>query len=159
MRYLVMVILVLLIFANPVCAEEYEISVTQVGENLFWEPEQEVFIQTEYCFVDLGSAKVLLQANGYSGLLVISEKTRCDVKNFFGKTQLDPGKYSITVTREDENWYAIEGKSAALNTSDCRALIKSAPAELLIDENATAKLTFANETCQVKGIYSKIEVN
>ena len=151
-------LLLSIIIPSVSVAEEYAITVTQVGGNLFWEPEREIYIQTEYCFVDIGTKEVVLNIVDEAGSLIISDKTSCEIKNIFGKAQLEAGAYTITVSREDDNWYTIDGQEAALNTEGCLGSVENVAAELTVEENGSGTLKLADEECSVKGIYSKATV-
>ena len=156
--FLLAVFLGATLFSVTVCAEEYEINVVQKGGNLFWEAEQELFIQTEYCFVDVGTTQARLQMESESGILIFSEKSRCAIKGLFGKSELAEGTYTLDVTREDDNWYVIDGKNAALNTENCLAAADGSRATLTIDAAGGGVMSVENEECSIAGIYSQAQL-
>lgn len=161
MKNVAMALLVLLMISSPAFAVEYEVNVVQKGGNLYWAETEQMYIQTEYCFESAEAAVVLLRMDGDSGEITFKNSGgKCDVKMIYGQTELETGRYPIRVTREDDDWYGIVGKSMALNTNGCLTLVDNMQASLQMNEDGTAILSIpeADEECTVEGVYSKAQL-
>jgi hypothetical protein len=104
--------------AGPVLAENYEVSLARKGSNVYKIDGKDIIIQTRYCYVYAYSEEAIFKASGYGGeLIVFDSKDKCDVKAVFGLSKQKPGKYVVTVSREDDDWKAVRkvrrGDSAA----------------------------------------------
>ncbi len=140
-------------------AEEYEVQVMRQGGNLFLVAEQDIYIQTEYCFEDVDNTTVLLRTGDNGGELIFSESGRkCDIKMIYGKTQLEAGEYSINVSRDDDNWYGIVGQAAALKTNGCLGQVTDVAATLTMNAEGTGTLAVDDEECTVEKVYSETEI-
>ncbi len=161
MKNMAVVLLVLLMVSSPAFAVEYEVKVVQKGGNLYWAETDQMYIQTEYCFASAEAAVVLLRMDGDSGEITFKKSGgKCAVTMIYGQTELEPGRYPIKVTREDDDWYAIVGKNMALNTNGCLTLVENMQASLQMNEDGTATLSIpdADEECAVEGVYSKAQL-
>lgn len=161
MLRVIMMSVFLLIFSSTVWAEEFELDVVRQGANIFAVTAEDLFIQTEYCFESVTSARAVLRfAETESMLIFTDQKSQCDVRMVYGRSQLEPGDYKVSVTRDDENWYGIVGDEAALKTNGCLSLVEDAEAKLIINADGTGTLSIpsADEECQVEGVYSKAEL-
>ena len=155
------VLLAFLMTSSSVFALEYQVNVVQKGGNLYWAATEKMYIQTEYCFESADPAVLLLRIDGDSGEITFTESGRkCDVKMIYGQAQLEAGKYSIKVSRDDDNWYGIVGKNMALNTSGCLSLVDDMQASLQMNADGTGILSIpdADEKCAVEGVYSKAQL-
>ena len=161
MKITIMVFLVILLSGSSLFAAEYQVNVVRRGGNLYWAETEKMYIQTEYCFESSDSAVVTLRIDGDTSDITFAESgDKCDVKMLYGRTQLKAGKYSIKVSREDDNWYRIMTKSVALNTAGCLSLVDNMRADLQVKDDGTAILSLpeADEECTVTGIYSKAQL-
>src|SRR3546814_8952718 len=71
--------------AGPVLAENYEVSLTRKGSNVYKIDGKDIIIQTRYCYVYAYSEEAIFKASGYGGeLLFFDSKDKCDVKAVFG---------------------------------------------------------------------------
>ncbi|MCK5681452.1 hypothetical protein KAI46_11650 [bacterium] len=153
-----MVFLVILISVTPLLAVEAQVNVVRQGGNLYWAETEQMYIQTEYCFEDSDTAAAVLRMDGDSGEITFTASGhKCAVKMIYGQTQLKAGKYSIKVSREDDNWYEIVAKKMALNTNGCLSLVENMQATLQINADGTGILSLpkADEECLVDGVYSQ----
>jgi len=161
MKNMAMVLFVLLMISSPAFAVEYEVNIVQKGGNLYWAETEQMYIQTAYCFESAEAAVALLRMDGDSGEITFKKSGgKCDVKMIYGQTELEPGKYPIRVTRDDDDWYGIVGKNMALNTNGCLTLVDNMQASLQMNEDGTATLSIpdADEECTVEGVYSKAQL-
>jgi len=161
MKITVVVLLMVLLSVAPLFAIEYQVNVVRQGGNLYWAETENMFIQTEYCFESSDAATAMLRMDGDSGEVTFTDSGhKCTVKMIYGQTQLKAGKYSIKVSREDDNWYGIVAKKMALNTNGCLSLVDNMQANLQINEDGTGVLSLpeADEECIVDGVYSKAQL-
>ncbi len=161
MKITAMVFLIILLSVVPLFAMEYQVNVVRQGGNLYWAETEKIFIQTEYCVESSDAATAMLRMDSDSGNITFLETgDKCAVKMIYGQTQLKPGKYSIKVSREDDNWYVIVAKNMALKTNGCLSLVDNIPASLQINEDGTRVLSLpeADEECSVDGVYSKAQL-
>ncbi|MDX2480520.1 MAG: hypothetical protein QNK24_09305 [Desulfuromusa sp.] len=162
MKTMTVVLLAFLMITPYAFAVEYKVNVVQKGGNLYWAETEKMYIQTEYCFEGAETAVLLLRMTGDIGEEVTFTESghKCDVKMLYGQTQLNAGEYALTVSREDDNWYVMDGKDVALNTNGCLSLVENMVARLQINEDGTGTLSLpdADEECTVEGIYSKAKL-
>ena len=99
-----------LLLAHAALAGTYEIKVTRKDSNLYKVDGKNVIIKTKYCYEYVYSADAILRMSGRSGKLIfLDQDNSCDVEAVYEQVTLDDGRYSITVTHEDDNWYRIDG--------------------------------------------------
>lgn len=102
--------LILLMSCQLAHADNYELSVTRKGRNVYKVDGKDIIIQTRYCYVYAHSEETILKSNEYGGeLIFIDSKDKCDIKAFYGSAKNNPGKYVVTVSRESDDWYEIFG--------------------------------------------------
>src|SRR3546814_6210813 len=103
--------------AGPVLAENYEVSLTRKGSNVYKIDGKDIIIQTRYCYVYAYSEEAIFKASGYGGeLIFFDSKDKCDVKAVFGLSKQKAGKYVVTVSREDDDWYRSEEHTSELQS-------------------------------------------
>lgn len=161
MKITIMVGFVILLSVVPLFAVEYQVNVVRQGGNLYWAEAEKMYIQTEYCFEGPDSAAAMLQMDGNVGDITFTESGyKCAVKMIYGRTQLKTGRYSIKVTRDDDNWYGIVAKKMALDTDGCLSLVENMQASLQMNEDGTGVLILpgADEKCTVDGVYSQAQL-
>ena len=56
--------------AGPVLAENYEVSLTRKGSNVYKIDGKDIIIQTRYCYVYAYSEEAIFKASGYGGELI-----------------------------------------------------------------------------------------
>lgn len=146
--------------AGPVLAENYEVSLTRKGSNVYKIDGKDIIIQTRYCYVYAYSEEAIFKASGYGGeLIFFDSKDKCDVKAVFGLSKQKPGKYVVTVSREDDDWYEVFGTNSYIKTSSCISLALSKEAYLTISSSGFGQLRFENgDDCMVEGVYTKIRL-
>jgi len=146
--------------AGPVLAENYEVSLTRKGSNVYKIDGKDIIIQTRYCYVYAYSEEAIFKASGYGGeIIFFDSKDKCDVKAVFGLSKQKPGKYVVTVSREDDDWYEVLGTNSYIKTSTCLSLALGEEAYLTISASGFGQLRFEDgDDCMVEGVYTKLRL-
>ena len=146
--------------AGPVLAENYEVSLTRKGSNVYKIDGKDVIIQTRYCYVYAYSEEAIFKASGYGGeLIFFDSKDKCDVKAVFGLSKQKPGKYVVSVSREDDDWYEVLGTDSYIKTSTCLSLALGEEAYLTMSASGFGQLRFEDgDDCMVEGVYTKLRL-
>ena len=146
--------------AAPALAENYEVNLTRKGSNVYKIDGKDIIIQTRYCYVYAYSEEAIFKASGYGGeLIFFDSKDKCDVKAVFGLSKQEPGKYVVTVSHEDDDWYEIFGTSSYIKTSSCLSLALGEEAYLTISPSGFGRLRFEDgDDCMVEGVYTKLRL-
>ena len=146
--------------AGPVLAENYEVNLTRKGSNVYKIDGKDIIIQTRYCYVYAYSEEAIFKASGYGGeLIFFDSKDKCDVKAVFGLSKQKPGKYVVTVSREDDDWYEVLGTDSYIKTSTCLSLALGEEAYLTISASGFGQLRFEDgDDCMVEGVYTKLRL-
>ena len=146
--------------AGPVLAENYEVSLTRKGSNVYKIDGKDIIIQTRYCYVYAYSEEAIFKASGYGGeLIFFDSKDKCDVKAVFGLSKQKAGKYVVTVSREDDDWYEVLGTNSYIKTSTCLSLALGEEAYLTISASGFGQLRFEDgDDCMVEGVYTKLRL-
>ena len=146
--------------AGPVLAENYEVSLTRKSSNVYKIDGKDIIIQTRYCYVYAYSEEAIFKASGYGGeLIFFDSKDKCDVKAVFGLSKQKPGKYVVTVSREDDDWYEVLGTDSYIKTSTCLSLALGEEAYLTMSASGFGQLRFEDgDDCMVEGVYTKLRL-
>ena len=146
--------------AGSVLAENYEVSLTRKGSNVYKIDGKDIIIQTRYCYVYAYSEEAIFKASGYGGeLIFFDSKDKCDVKAVFGLSKQKPGKYVVMVSREDDDWYEVLGTNSYIKTSTCLSLALGEEAYLTISASGFGQLRFEDgDDCMVEGVYTKLRL-
>ena len=146
--------------AAPALAENYEVNLTRKGSNVYKIDGKDIIIQTRYCYVYAYSEEAIFKASGYGGeLIFFDSKDKCDVKAVFGLSKQKPGKYVVTVSREDDDWYEVLGTDSYIKTSSCLSLALGEEAYLTISPSGFGRLRFEDgDDCMVEGVYTKLRL-
>jgi hypothetical protein len=159
---IVVSMLSLLLLSVPFClAAEYDLQVEQRGAELFKLTDQDVYVLTRYCFVDVGETGAHLSVENGSGTIKFKHEnneneTSCEVIGVYGKSPLESGSYTVMITRTDDNWYSVQDKQAAVLTSNCLASAESEQALVVMAEDGSGTISIADEQCEVVGIYTPV---
>lgn len=149
----------ILLFVTSLHAENYEISVTRKGSNLYKIDGEDTFIHTRYCYEYVYYEDSFLRMRGYSGEIVFLDAgEKCDVIAVYGASDQDPGTYSISVTREEDDWYEVDGQQLFIKTSSCLSLALGEDAVLRLNATGYGELHVGREKCSVEGVYSKLRL-
>ena len=146
--------------AAPALAENYEVNLTRKGSNVYKIDGKDIIIQTRYCYVYAYSEEAIFKSSGYGGeVIFFDSKDKCDVKTVFGLSKQKPGKYVVTVSREDYDWYEVFGTSSYIKTSSCLSLALGEEAYLTIANSGFGRLRFKDgNDCMVEGVYTKMRL-
>ena len=146
--------------AAPAFAENYEVNLTRKGSNVYKIDGKDIIIQTRYCYVYAYSEEAIFKSSGYGGeVIFFDSKDRCDVKAVFGVSKQKPGKYVVTVSHEDDDWYEVFGTSSYIKTSSCLSLALGEEAYLTIANSGFGMLRFKDgDDCMVEDVYTKLRL-
>ena len=146
--------------AAPALAENYEVNLTRKGSNVYKIDGKDIIIQTRYCYVYAYSEEAIFKASGYGGeLIFFDSKDKCDVKAVFGLSKQKAGKYVVTVSREDDDWYEVLGTDSYIKTSTCLSLALGEEAYLTMSASGFGQLRFEDgDDCMVEGVYTKLRL-
>ncbi|MDX7753337.1 hypothetical protein SJS40_07150 [Aeromonas caviae] len=149
-----------LILSPNIFAENYELTLTRKSKNIYKVSGNDILVQTRYCYAYAYSEEAIFKTDGYGGeLIFLNSNDRCDVKAVFGKDEYKPGKYSIRVSMDDDDWFEVYGENAYIHTSGCLSLALVEDSFLIISSSGYGDLLFSSGTkCTVEGIYSKIRI-
>jgi len=159
MRYATLTLLMLI--SSVVVAGDYDLSVTRRGSNLYKVDGKDVYIHTRYCYEYVYSEDSFLRMSGTTGKIVfIDAGSSCDVKAVYGDSGTSPGKYKVSVSREDDDWYEVFGTDTYIKTSACLSLSLGDDAILNLSGSGYGSLYFIDddEDCMVEGVYSKLRL-
>ena len=146
--------------AAPALAESYEVNLTRKGSNVYKIDGKDIIIQTRYCYVYAYSEEAIFKTSGYGGeVIFFDSKDKCDVKAVFGVSKQKPGKYVVTVSREEDDWFEVFGTSSYIKTSSCLSLALGEEAYLTIANSGFGRLRFKDgNDCMVEGVYTKMRL-
>ena len=146
--------------AVPALAENYEVNLTRKGSNVYKIDGKDIIIQTRYCYVYAYSEEAIFKTSGYSGeVIFFDSKDKCDVKAVFGVSKQKPGKYVVTVSREEDDWFQVFGTSSYIKTSSCLSLALGEEAYLTIANSGFGRLRFKDgNDCMVEGVYTRMRL-
>ena len=146
--------------AAPALAENYEVNLTRKGSNVYKIDAKDIIIQTRYCYVYASAEEAILKTSGYGGeVIFFDSKDKCDVKAVFGLSKQEPGKYVVTVSHEDDDWYEVFGTNSYIKTSSCLSLALGEEAYLTISPSGFGRLRFEDgDDCMVEGVYTKLRL-
>jgi len=146
--------------AAPALAENYEVNLTRKGSNVYKIDGKDIIIQTRYCYVYAYSEEAILKTSGYGGeVIFFDSKDKCDVKAVFGLSKQKPGKYVVTVSHEDDDWYEVMGTGSYIKTSACLSLALGEEAYLTIASSGFGRLRFKDgDDCMVEAVYTKLRL-
>ena len=84
----------------------------------------------------------------------------CDVEAVFGKADVEPGRYQVTVSREDDNWYQVFGTDYFLQTSLCLNLALGDEAVLSLAAGGYGSIYFLDdeEECTVEAVFAEMNL-
>jgi len=148
------------LLAAPAQAENYEVNLTRKGSNVYKIDGKDIIIQTRYCYVYAYSEEAIFKSSGYGGeVIFFDSKDKCDVKAVFGVSKQKPGKFVVTVSREDDDWYEVFGTNSYIKTSSCLSLALGEEGYLTISPSGFGRLRFKDgDDCMVEGVYTKLRL-
>jgi hypothetical protein len=151
--------LLLTLTPSVVIAGSYDISVTRKGSNLYKVDGENIFIHTRYCYEYVYYENSFLRMNGYSGEIIFTDSGgKCDVKEVYGPSDQVAGKYSVTISREDDDWYEVWGQGTYIKTKGCLDLAFGESAVLVLTAGGYGTLYLEDDECTVEGVYSRMSL-
>ena len=146
--------------ATPALAENYEVNLTRKGCSVYKIDSKDIIIQARSCDVYAYSEEAIFKTSGYGGeIIFFDSKDKCDVKAVFGLSKQKPGKYVVTVSREDDDWYEVFGTNSYIKTSSCLSLALGEEGYLTISPSGFGRLRFKDgDDCMVEGVYTKLRL-
>jgi len=144
----------------PALADNYEVNLTRKGSNVYKVDGKDIIIQTRHCYVYAYSEEAIFKTSGYGGeVIFFDSKDKCDVKAVFGVSKQKPGKYVVTVSLDDDDWFEVFGTSSYIKTSSCLSLALGEEAYLTIANSGFGRLRFKDgNDCMVEGVYTKMRL-
>jgi hypothetical protein len=140
-------------------ADNYEVSVTRKGSNLYKVDSKNIFIHTRYCYEYVYYQTSLLKMSSYSGEIIFKNSgKKCDVKEVYGPSGQGAGKYAVSVNREDDDWYEVWGQGVYIKTNACLSLAIGEEAVLALNAGGYGTLYIGDDECMVEGVYSKMRL-
>ena len=126
---------------GPAAASEYRVSVSREDSELYRIVGQDILIKTWGCFEFAFAEDALLRMNGRTGTLVfLDEGAKCQVSAVYGKTTVPAGTYSVTLTRESQDWYSVLGMEMHIKTMACYEYWFGEDLTLKVDYDGSATL-------------------
>lgn len=146
--------------AGTASADAYDVTVSRKDSNVYAVSGKDVVIHTRYCYVYAYSEDAILKTSGYGGdLIFLDSREKCDVKAVYGASTQNPGKYRVSVSRQDDNWYEVFGTNMFIRTSMCLELALGDDAILVIRSSVGGTLIFNNgSSCVVQQVYTKMRL-
>ncbi len=81
------------------------------------------------------------------------------MKAVFGLSKQTPGKYVVTVSHEDDDWYEVFGTNSHIKTSSCLSLALGEQAYLTITPSGFGRLRLKDgDDCMVEAVYTKLRL-
>ena len=140
-------------------AGNFDISVSRKGSNLYKIDGKNIFIHTRYCYEHVYYGESFLRMSGYSGEIIFTDfGSKCDVKAVFGPSDYEAGKYSVTINREDDDWYEVWGQGIYIKTSACLSLALGEDAVLVLSAGGNGMLYLDDYECMVEGVYKRMSL-
>lgn len=151
----------LLMLSGHVAAGEVEVKVTRIEADQYKVVDDDLYLLTEYCFEMVDNETVLLRLEeGPARIVFPKQKSTCDIKTVYGRTRLDPGSYTLNVTRIEAGWYAVVGKGAVFRTDGCYGLADNSAARAIVADEGSGVLLMPSleEECRIEGVYVETEL-
>jgi hypothetical protein len=79
-------------------------------------------------------------------------------QSVYGTSAQRAGKYVVTVSHEEDDWYEVQGEGLYIKTFACLSLALGEEAILSIDANGRGTLVVDGDRCMVEGVYSRLRL-
>lgn len=156
---LLCLLLTILLSSGISMADNYEVSVTRKGSNLYKVDGENIFVHTRYCYEYVYYENAILKMNGnYGEIVFIDSGEKCDVSAVYGQSDQPPGNYSVTISRKDNDWYEVWGSDVYIKTSGCLSLALGEEAILKISAGGYGTLIVGGNQCMVEGVFAKLKL-
>lgn len=151
--------LVLLLFAGSAVADDYEVSVTRKGSNLYKVDLKQIIVKTRYCYEYVFYENALLRMSGYSGDIIFMDSGgKCDVEADYGTIGQKAGKYIVAIYHEEDDWYRVYGTALFIKTDGCSAISFGEDAILTLNAAGSGMLKIDGWDCMVDGVYQRLNL-
>ena len=162
MRILICAVFLFMVTVIPLnsLADDYQVSVTRKGSNLYKVTGKDIYIFTRYCYEYVYYEDAILRMNGYLGeIIFLDEGKKCDVKAVYGPAEIKPGTYKVTISHESDDWYEIFGTDSFIKTSICLSLALGEEAILKVSAGGLGTLYLPDgDECMVEGVYTRLKL-
>lgn len=142
-------------------AANYDVAVSRETSNVYRVIGSDTYIHTRWCYEYVHYEDSLLRMHGYGGeIIFLDSGGKCDVKAVYGKADLSPGRYDVTVSHEEDDWYEAWGTNSFIRTSYCLHLGLVSEALLRLDAYGGGSLVFLDGggNCTVEGVYTRLSL-
>ncbi len=151
-------LMLMILFAPLVYAEDFEIEAVKISKNFFKLFEKPILIQTRNCDEMAQHQGPFLKIDTDSKIIRFRQaEEKCEVKAAYKRSVEGMGSYAVTVTREEEDWYAVLDTASYIKTKGCDRLAQNRQAVLSLSGTGFGSLHIEHSECLVEGIYTKIE--
>lgn len=142
-------------------AQSYDVSVTRKDRNVYKVDGKQLLVRTKYCYVYAYSEEAVLRMRGRTGdLIFIDSRDKCDVEAVYSGSDQQAGKYSVTVSCDDDDWYSVMGGALFIKTSMCLNLALGEEAFLSLGLGGVGRLVFeTGDSCTVEGLYQRMKLD
>jgi hypothetical protein len=152
-RYFVCALL--LVSTNSI-ADKYSVNVTRKEQNFYRADGTNLTIETRFCYAFAYSEESILDSTS-NVLHFLQSRDQCDIAAYYGPATVRPGKYEVTVTRKDSNFYEVVGTSYLLKTMLCLELALMENAILDVSGGRFGRLYFldSQSKCDIEEVLSR----
>lgn len=158
MKHLFGLLIIILFFSAIAQAEELEINVTKISENLYQLEGKAILLQTLDCDETTENQDPALQINDTSKKIIFREsEATCDVLAAYKLSGGGVGSYAVTIRSKLKNWYAISSTKSYIKTKKCPRLDALQKAVLSLSGTGFGSLHIAQTECLVEGVYTKLD--
>jgi len=156
MRTLKRTILIFGFVSLMAIASNYNINVTRNESNIYKIDGTNIEIHTQYCYEYTYREQAFLKMNGYTGRIIfLDAEQTCDVEGVYSRVNQTSGKYRVTVSRENDDWYEVVGQELYIKTDMCLSLALGEEAILSLNSYGMGKMFIGRDECIVQGIYAQ----
>ena len=156
MRVLKSAVLLLGVLPLLAMASNYNVSVTRTGNNTYKIDTANAEIHTRYCYEYPYGERAFLKMYGRTGeIIFLNTGQTCDVKGVYSRVNQTPGKYRVTVSHEDDDWYEVLGQGLYIKTDMCLSLALGEEAILSLNSYGMGRMFIDGNECMVEGIYGE----
>ena len=152
--------IVTMCFPHVVSADNYNVTVTRNGSNIYKVDSSDVIIVTRNCYVIAYSGKAVLNSTGFGGEFIFTDShDKCSVKAVFGRSTSFQGEYDVQLNHKADDWYEIVESNMYIKTSKCQTLAHNQSATVVLKSGGWGEITFEDSTgCTVEGVYTQLQL-
>lgn len=142
-------------------ADDYKVNVTRQAFNVYTVDGKDIVIHTRVCLTHAKSEAAVLRPDRFGAIIVFGESgEKCGVDEAYGPANVAAGRYAVTVSHQQDDWYEVSGGRTFIKTSYCMSLALDKEAVLLLSANGGGELVFKDDRsrCDVVRVYSKLQL-